>query len=665
MPIGDVQGSIIRRARLSSQQARALFLIISFLAGGLLHSHAQDKSNTAKRKDSAKLLVEPQIRTKEGISVEFSIQPIGSGEVGVTELQADSGATVRFKIVEAYGGKTLSNLRPAAWIDRREGTSSSGDRECREKIRSFLQHSFSKRASIDLNTYFILALNQEPNISVIDPLSGFGGTKLYTLVVLASAGEDWELSADKKRLYVSMPDSDQVAVIDTAGWKVIANLGAGPKPSRLALQHDGRYLWVANDASRESDGGVTVIDTATSRVAAHLKTGAGHHEIAVAEDDSFAFVTNRQEGTLSVIDVRKLAIVKNLNVGSLPSAVSFSALSKNVYVASEGDGTITGVDSLRLEIVGRMKAAPGLRSMRIAGDGRFGFVTNSETNTVYIFDVSSNRLLYAVPAGSAPDQLAFTRQFAYVHSSSNAAVTMIKLEDFSRDGQNAAVTRFSAGEKPPKQAKGRSIADLMVPAPEEGAVLVANPADSMIYYYSEGMAAPMGSFQNYQREPKALLVLDNSLAETASGVYTTTVRLGAPGHYDVAFLLDSPRFVNCFDLNVIANPEAPQQNAVAIKVEPLLDGKGGRVGESYNLRFRIVDSISNEPKPELKDVGVLVFLAPGVWQRRELARPVGNGVYEMAFVPPKEGVYYFYFQCPTLAVRFNQITPVTVQVAGK
>jgi hypothetical protein len=61
----------------------------------------------------------------------------------------------------------------------------------------------------------------------------------------------------------------------------------------------------------------------------------------------------------------------------------------------------------------------------------------------------------------------------------------------------------------------------MVPAPEGNSVLIANPADRVIYYYSEGMAAPMGSFQNYRREPRALMVVDRSLREVTSGVYTT------------------------------------------------------------------------------------------------------------------------------------------------
>ena len=59
--------------------------------------------------------------------------------------------------------------------------------------------------------------------------------------------------------------------------------------------------------------------------------------------------------------------------------------------------------------------------------------------------------------------------------------------------------------------------------------------------------------------------------------------------------------------------------------------------------------------------GVLVFLAPGIWQKREIAQAVGNGIYEMAFVPPQAGVYYVYFQVPSRHVAYNQQFPLTLQ----
>jgi YVTN family beta-propeller protein len=604
----------------------------------------------------------PQRYTLEGIAVEFSMEPVARGKV--SELLEGTEATVRFKIIDNNAGKALTNLRPAAWIALREKATPPDARECREKVQSFLQLSFSARPDIDLNTYFILALNHEPNISVIDPLSGFNGSKLYTLVPLLSPGEDWVMSSDKKRLYVSMPLVNQVAVVDTATWKVITNIAAGAKPARIALQHDEKYLWIGNDGVEENNGGVTVIDTTTLKVAAQLNTGAGHHEIAFTDDDRYAFITNKQSGTLSVIDVRKLAKVKDLKTGMRPAALAFSSLSKAVYVANEGDGTITAIDRSRHEALASMKAQPGLHAIRFLPDGRFGFAVNSLTNAVYIFDVSTNRLSHTVPVGPTPDQITFTKDFAYVRSMGNEYVTMIKITELGKEANEVSVNRFPAGQKAPQESPFTSLADAVIPAPEAGAVLVANPADKMIYFYTEGMAAPMGSFQNYRRDPKALLILDNSLHETSPGVYTTTVRLPQQGHYNLAFLLDSPRLVNCFDITVKENPALPKQTAVAIKVEPLLKERSIRAGENFHLRFKVTDTSTNQPQANLKDMGVLVFLAPGIWQQREWAKPVGDGIYEMSFVPPQAGMYYIYFQSPSLGVRFNQLPYLILQAKG-
>jgi hypothetical protein len=192
-------------------------------------------------------------------------------------------------------------------------------------------------------------------------------------------------------------------------------------------------------------------------------------------------------------------------------------------------------------------------------------------------------------------------------------------------------------------------------------VLVANPADKMIYFYTEGMAAPMGSFQNYRRDPKALLLLDNSLAETTRGVYTSTIRLPEAGHYDVAFLLDSPRMVNCFTLTVGEGPERSKPTDAVLAFQPLSKETFARVNQTYTLRFKAIDTNSKQPAANLQDLGVLVFLAPGIWQTRETAKAVGDGIYEIAFVPPQAGVYYVYFQVPSLNVPYNQAFPLTLQ----
>jgi YVTN family beta-propeller protein len=159
------------------------------------------------------------------------------------------------------------------------------------------------RPDVDLNSYYILALNKSPDISVIDPLLGFGGSKLLTLVMMKSPGEDWLLTSDGELLFVTLPAINQLAVITTRSWKVINYIDVGTTPTRITIQPDQHYIWVANDGN-EKDGGVTVIEPATLKVAAKIATGAGNHDIIISSDNRFAFISNRESDTVSVIDVQ-------------------------------------------------------------------------------------------------------------------------------------------------------------------------------------------------------------------------------------------------------------------------------------------------------------------------------------------------------------------------
>jgi YVTN family beta-propeller protein len=652
-----------------------LAIVFSLLATAFPLGRAQDRRDSTARNDAGNVQAIKPAQTKpstevrgqtprsqrivrEGIVVDFAIESRGGGRE--TELVEGAEALVRFTITDGNTGQRLSNLHPSAWIDLRKGDPTPDDRRCREKIQSFLQSSFTHRPDIDLNTYFVLSLNNEPNISVIDPLSGFGGSKLFALVALKSPGEDWVMNREHQRLFVASPSAGEVAVIDTGTWKVLANIAAGTNPTRIALQHDEKYLWIGNDGAAAAGSGVTVIDTASLKVVAHLDTGAGQHEITFTDDDRYAFVTNKQAGTLSVIDVAKLTNTKDLKVGSLPAALAFSRLSKAVYVANAGDGDIVVIDARRQEILTRIKTRAGLKAIRFAPSGRFGFAVNQTESLVYIFDSSTNQLLNTVAVGRAPDQVSFTRNFAYVRSTGDEYVTMIGLAQLGTQGSAPEVTRFPAGQKAPGLSATTPVADAVISAPEDGAVLVANPADQTIYYYMEGMAAPMGSFQNYRRDPKAVLVLDKSLRETSPGVYTTSVKLSGHGKFDVAFLLDSPRVVNCFEANVRENPGLAKEQSIPIRIETQAATPVAFAGAKYELVFKVLDTRTNRARSDLKDLGVLTFLAPGIWQERKWATPRADGSYEISFVPPQAGVYYLFFQCPSLGVEFNQLQRLTL-----
>ena len=625
-----------------------IFLLLLLSAVAAL---AQEPAKAAKKDQPPS---SPQKLVEQGIAIEFTVD---AQAPNAARPKAAEDANIKFKISDTTTGTPVKGLSLSAWLSLREGETAAGDAQCREKIQSYLTGSMRARPDVDLNSYYILALNKSADISVIDPLLGFGGSKLLTLIMMKSPGEDWILTKDGEKLFVTLPAINQVAVIDTRGWKVASYIDTGAKPTSITLQPDQKYVWIGHEGSEPAASGVTVIDTATLKVAAQISTGAGQHEIVISSDNRFAFVSNREAKTVSIVDVQKLAKINDVKVGPNPVSLALSELSKAIYAVSETDGTVTVIDT-QGQVLTRIKAEPGARSLRFAPGGRYGFVLNPMQSTLSIFDAASNRMLHEVKVGKAPDQIIFSDTFAFIRSLETESVNMIRLATV---GTEIDITEFPGGQGIPAKGSSPVRADSIVLAPEGNAVVLANPVDKTLYYYQEGMAAPMGNFQNYRREPLATLIVDRSLRETAPGVYSTTVKLPASGHYDVAFLTDSPRIAHCFDIAADPNPLLKEEKGVALRIEHQSRDNQLQVGRDFALRFKLIETKTNKAKDDLRDVRVLTFLAPGTWQRRDLAKSLGNGMYEINLKVPETGVYMIFVESGSMGVRFRDMPALMLE----
>jgi YVTN family beta-propeller protein len=631
------------------RKLQCLLILLTALISLATAASAQEPAKKEPPKsEPTKKTIQTQKIVEQGVAIEFTAEPL---VLNVNSIRAAEDVNVRFTVTDTTTGTPVKGLGLSAWISMREGTNKTELTQCREKIQSYLTGSMRARPDVDLNSYYILALNKSPDISVIDPLLGFGGSKLLTLVMMKSPGEDWLLTGDGELLFVTLPAINQVAVITTRSWKVLNYIDVGTTPTRITIQPDQHYIWVANDGN-EKDGGVTVIEPATLKVAAKIATGAGNHDIVISSDNRFAFVSNRESETVSVIDVQKLEKVSDVKVGPGPASLALSQLSKAIYVASEKDGSITVIDEQTQKVLAQLKTKPGSRQVRFAPGGRYGFVLNTKESLVSIFDAASNRMLHEVTVGKAPDKIMFSDTCAFVRSLDTEIVAMLRLGTI---GKEVDVTDFPGGQIPPRKGSEPVHADSIVLAPEGNSVIIANPVDKSLYYYTEGMAAPMGNFQNYRREPLAVLVVDRSLREIKPGVYSTTIKLPASGRYDVAFLNDSPRVSHCFDLSADVNPAMKEEKPVALRIEHQLKELTMPVGKDFTFRFKVMDTATGNPKADLKDVRVLTFMSAGAWQRRDLATPVGNGMYEIKLNVPESGVYMVFFESASMGVRYKDL----------
>jgi len=567
----------------------------------------------------------------EGVEVSVAIAPLGPGR---TELTAHEGA--RFRItVRDTGGSPLAGVYPAGWMHPRAGDRPADARACGKLIEGFLSGSIFSQPEVDLNSYAVLVLNGDASISVVDPRFGFGGSKLLTMIPLGGPGHDWALRNDQRELYVSVPDAGEVAVIETHGYRPLAQIQVGEAAGRLRLQADQQYLWTAGGAR------LVAIDVDQRQIAAKLEIGAGEHDLALSSDSRYLFVSDAQANTVTVVDTRTLSVHGTVETGWQPVSIDWSNAAGALFVAERGEGRISIVDPSGPSLVGALPAEAGLGELRFAPGGRFGFVVNPRQDLLHIFDAASRQILQTGEVGSQPDHVGFSTELAYVRHAGSDTIYMIHLDELGREGVPLQVVDFPAGQN--QLGPRSSPAATIVRAPGENAVLVAHPVDRAVYYYKEGMAAPMGQFSNYRQQARAVLAVDRSLTQTAErGVYETSAMLGPAGRYDLAIFIDSPRVVHCFEVEVAQNLEREREIGPPVRVEwALADDGPGEVGAAIELRVRLFDRRTDQPLTELDDVVFsLALLTPENWQGTTRGIETQNGgEYRAEFVPQLPGPY--------------------------
>jgi len=560
------------------------------------------------------------------------------------------------QLTDASTGEPIKGRYPAAWMDLGKAWEAKGGRPmtCRDRVATYLQGIVGIRPMIDLNSHFLLVMNRDASISVIDPAIGITGiTNLFAQVNLSRPGADWVLSEDHKRLFVSMPISDKVAVVDTQAFQVTHEIDAGVQPTRVEIQSDQRYLWASNTTDDAATSGVTIIDTADLAPVKFIATGRGHHEIAFTDDNRYAFVTNRDAGTVTVIDVQTLETVKDIKTGSRPMSIAFSPLGQAVYVTDVDTGKITVIDPEKLEIRGNINAEPGIGPMRFTPDGRWGMIINTSANKVFVLDASTNMLPHTIEVGNKPFQVNFTTSFAYVRSLDTQDVGLIPLSELD-EMNTPPVTFIPAGQRPPGTVGDISIADSIVPAVKQAAAAyIVNQAEGTVSYYMEGMGAPMGSFRNYGHETRAIEIVDRSMSEVEPGVYRGRVKIPVEGEYDVAFMMDTPRFLHCF--STFVEPDPNKEKATGLEVDYPVGNRFVTVGEPRTVQFLLKDAGDKNPVADLTDVSVLYYRSDGRGRQVLPATPVGEGLYEVTLNFDMAATYYVFVGAPSRGLDYSDL----------
>lgn len=213
---------------------------------------------------------------REGIRLDVRIEALDDSAQSVP--QAGQSVRLWFTGKRLVDDQPLSNWRLGAWLDRETDTMSGAVPVCGQRVTRYLSGNLIERPMLDLTGYYVLSLDAESSVSVLDPSVSFSGrSSLYSAMKLDGKGFDWIKTSDDMRLFVAVPDEKKLAIADLQTLSVLDHLTLSGQPTRLALQPDERLLWVGLTGANPQESAVEIIDTVNDQPVARIPLPAGYH----------------------------------------------------------------------------------------------------------------------------------------------------------------------------------------------------------------------------------------------------------------------------------------------------------------------------------------------------------------------------------------------------
>ncbi len=224
--------------------------------------------------------------------------------------------------------------------------------------------------------------------------------KLKGRVFAGSDPEEFALSKDGTRIYVSNEDTKSASVVNIAASKVEHIIPVGQEPEGVATTPDGKQFYV----TCESGGDVYVVDTSSFSVVGHFKVEPRPRTVAFLPSAGVAFVPSESTGAVNVIDSKEFKILKiiTLPAGSRPMSVRLSLDGRSLYVSNGRGGDVSVIDAQSDAVVGSIKVGTRPWGMALSPDGRYLFTANGPSDDISVVDLKTNQEIRRVKAGKSP-----------------------------------------------------------------------------------------------------------------------------------------------------------------------------------------------------------------------------------------------------------------------
>jgi YVTN family beta-propeller protein len=224
--------------------------------------------------------------------------------------------------------------------------------------------------------------------------------KLTRKIYAGSDPEEFALSKDGTKLYVSNEDVKTASVVNIATGKVEHIVPVGQEPEGVATAPDGKRFYV----TCESGGEIYAVETGGYTIVGHFKVNVRPRSMAFLPGGDIGFIPSESTGELNVIDTVNLKVSKVITLppGSRPMSVKTASDGAKIYVSNGRAGTVSVLDGRTYELLNTIKVGTRPWGIALSPDGKLLYSANGPSNDVSVVDLETHKEIARVKAGESP-----------------------------------------------------------------------------------------------------------------------------------------------------------------------------------------------------------------------------------------------------------------------
>ncbi|MDB5884797.1 MAG: beta-propeller repeat protein [Polaromonas sp.] len=239
---------------------------------------------------------------------------------------------------------------------------------------------------------------KDNTIQVFDPQ----GARLAAIEV-CKRPRHMMFSRDRRQIYVSCGDSNQMGLVDIASARMTGTVPLGDSPEIFDLSPDGKIAFV----SIEDENVMAAYDLQSRAKLFEVKTGGEPEGILVMPDGRHAYVTSEVANVVHLIDIAQRKVVKNIRVGNRPRRFVLAAGGKEVWVSNELGASVSIVSTedhtvrqtLEFKVKGMRASDITPVGMALSPDGKTVWVALGRANHVAEVDQASRQVRNTILVG--------------------------------------------------------------------------------------------------------------------------------------------------------------------------------------------------------------------------------------------------------------------------